>query len=101
MVIPPDDAVHISLGHRKADLSLESAAVRRGRTVVPLEHIAAPGIVISQRVRNGIIGSRVALQQLSQIPRSGEGVRLRIQAMLVVESGYLLGIGPFLGRLLA
>ncbi len=65
---PSHDGLDILPRARKTDLFYERQTICRRFSSFPLQHIAAPGVVVGQGVRDGIIRLRVPLQKLFEIP---------------------------------
>ncbi|MDB6068823.1 MAG: hypothetical protein JWR26_5031 [Pedosphaera sp.] len=85
---------HVIFGAREGDLIEEDGAVGCGGAVPPFEDIAATGIVIGQRIHDGVVRCCVALQKFIQVPGADEGVGAGIQQMPGRERQEMLGDGP-------
>ena len=72
-----------------------------GGAIEPFEDVAAPGVVVRQGIGQGIVGVSVALEELFQIPGSGQSVGGGIKALLVIERGEMLRLSPLARGLLA
>src|SRR6266567_4701059 len=102
MLVTFHDRLHVSPGAGVIHPGQERRAVgRRRAAVAPLQNARAAGVVIGQRVRQGIVGSRVTSEELAQIPGAGPGVFDRIKHLKMGEQVDVFFRRPFLGGLLA
>ena len=87
----------VVFGARKTNLIDEGGAVGGGDAAVPLEDVAAAGVVVRERERQGVVGLRVAFEEFLQIPRAGEGVGGGVEESVRRVAGHAFGVGPFAG----
>jgi len=72
----------------------KGAGIGSSRAAVPSEYVSASGIVVSESVRNRIVGVAVAFEQLREVPRTGERVGTRILQLFQRDGAKLLGSSP-------
>ena len=86
----------VSPGGGKANLFNENRVVGLGCAFVPFQNVASAGIVIGERVGQGIICFLISADQFSQVPGAGHGVCARIQALEMIKGLNVFSIRPFL-----
>src|SRR5437667_11662175 len=78
ILIAMEHCLHVIPGAGKTNLGDEHLAVGAGGSLAPLQDMSSAGIVVRQRVGQGIIRPLITRQQFPQVPRTGERVLCRI-----------------------
>lgn len=74
----------------------EGLGVGAGLAVQPADDIGAASVVIGEGEDDRLIGVRVAFEDVSKVPGSGQDVAPGVEEIGVLEGGEAFGPGPFL-----